>query len=119
MPLCINFHFYTLEKLITHLRRYHEGDGDCNIVCELEGCCHQFRHVFSFKTHIKRKHSALLQNQGAGERISHKKQMEVASNDQMLPCEVDEDDTPGLQVRDAWKIAEERAKRNERKAACF
>lgn len=49
--------FYLIESLVTHLKIYHSLSQYSNFQCSEESCLQEFNNIYSFKRHIKKKHS--------------------------------------------------------------
>lgn len=63
-PRC-PFFSYQLVKVVTHIGLEHSGEPDFSVFCGIEGCANTYTNFSSYKSHLYRRHSAVLEENGS------------------------------------------------------
>lgn len=90
--MCTGYVTLSLRELLDHTRRSHSNDPSFHVLCGLDGCPRTYKKFLSFRNHIIRKHSLMLDE--------NKTRLENNEDDIFdEPCAiVDEPNDPAIQT---------------------
>ncbi|XP_037562263.2 uncharacterized protein LOC119441728 [Dermacentor silvarum] len=107
-PKC-PFFSYQLTRVITHIGLVHSGEPNFSIFCGIEGCANTYRNFSSYRSHLYRRHTAVLEENGSNchqpsvERPSLGSSAELPSSEEFLQ----EMDSADMAATDSGNLQEE------------
>lgn len=87
-PRC-PFFSYQLVRVITHIGLEHSGEPNFSVICGIEGCANTYTNFSSYRSHLYRHHSAVLEENGSNchqrslERPRDRRSTELPSSEQL------------------------------------